>query len=74
MAGSNLLPQDVFNYAVAFQLFVNKVLVFSTIRYNSDPFRLPTGYRADTFEFRVATNVRIRAVHLAETASGLKGV
>ena len=74
VAGSNLLPQDVFNYAVAFQLFVNKVLVFSTIRYNSDPFRLPTGYRADTFEFRVATNVRIRAVHLAETASGLKGV
>ena len=58
---------------VLFQLFVDKKLIFSRNLSNSEPFRMPTGYRSDTFEVRVATKVRIRAIHLAETMMGLKG-
>lgn len=36
--------------------------------------RLPTGYRTDTFEIGVSSNIRIRALHLAETPIGLREV
>ena len=57
---------------VQFQLYVNKVLKFTTVRTNSKMFRLPTGYRADTFEVRVTGASRVRAIHLAETPIGLE--
>ena len=42
---------------------------------NSDAmFRLPTGYRDDTFEVGVEGNIRVRAIHLAETPDGLREV
>lgn len=37
-------------------------------------FRLPRGYSSDTFEVGVEGSVRLRAVRLAETPTGLKGV
>ena len=60
--------------SVTFKLWVNKQLVFTHTVTNDLPFRLPTGYRADTFEFGVETNIRLRAIHVAETVSGLKAV
>lgn len=57
---------------VQFQLFVNKVLIFTTVRTDDSMFRLPTGYRSDTFEVRITGNKRVRAVHLAETPIGLE--
>lgn len=57
---------------VTFKLWVDKELIFTTILSDDKMFRLPTGYRSDTFEFSVTGNVRIRAVHLAETPLGLK--
>ena len=57
---------------VVFKLFVNKQLIFTKTLYNSAIFRLPTGYRADTFEYSITSKVRIRAVHMAETPIGLK--
>jgi hypothetical protein len=74
VAGSNLEDLREATRTATFQLFVNKQLIFSTTRSTDDPFRLPTGYRADTFEVRVATTARIRAIHLAETMVGLRGV
>lgn len=59
---------------VVFRLWVNKELEFETTLTDSDVFRLPTGYRADTFEVGVEGNVRIRAIHLAETSLGLREV
>lgn len=58
---------------VTFRLYVNKVLVAEVPLSNSLPFRLPTNYRADTFEVEL-TNIRcrVRAVHIAETMTGLK--
>ncbi len=73
VAESNLTPLVNADYTATFQLFVNKQLIFSTTRSSDAPFRLPTGYRSDTFEIRVATTARVRAIHLAETMAGLRG-
>jgi hypothetical protein len=59
---------------VTFKLFVDKSLIYTTELTNSNMFRLPTGYRSDTFEVSVSGDVRIRAIHLAETPIGLKEV
>lgn len=71
---SRLTPLLEADYNVTFQFFVNKKLIFSTVRSSDYNFRLPTGYRADTFEVRVATNARVRAIHLAETMAGLRSL
>ncbi|MFM6959543.1 MAG: hypothetical protein ACKOW0_00770 [Schleiferiaceae bacterium] len=73
VAGSNLQDFSESYRSVTFQFFVDKKLVYTATRLTSDPFRLPAGYRADTFEVRVATNVRVRAIHLAESMVGLRG-
>lgn len=57
---------------VTFKLYVDKALKFTKTLFNSNTFRMPTGYRSDTFEFEVEGNIRIREVHLAETPIGLK--
>jgi hypothetical protein len=57
---------------VTFQLYVNKKLVFTRVVVDSNPFRLPATYRSDTFEMRVSTDLRVRAIHVAETLIGLK--
>jgi len=72
--GSRLTPLAVPEFNATFQFFVNKQLVYTNIITNDQPFRLPTGYRSDTFEVRVATTARVRAIHLAETVTGLRGV
>jgi hypothetical protein len=56
---------------VTFKLYANKSLVFTTTRGNSDVFRLPTGYKTDTYEVEVDGTVRVRAIHLGETPSSL---
>ena len=57
---------------VTFKLFVDKDLMFQGTIQSSDIFRLPTGYRSDTFEVSVSGSARVRAIHLAETPHGLK--
>lgn len=59
---------------ITFKLWVDKELVFTTTVTDVDGFRLPTGYRTDTFEIGIESNVRVRAVHLAETMLGLREV
>lgn len=60
--------------AITFRLWVDKQLIFTTTVNDTDGFRLPTGYRTDTFEVGVEGNVRVRAIHLAETMLGLREV
>lgn len=57
---------------ITFSLYVNKELIFTTGINDSGLFRLPTGYKSDTFEVGVEGNVRIRSIHLAETPVGLQ--
>lgn len=59
---------------VTFRLWVNKQLEFETVVLDTGVFRLPTGYRTDTFEVGVEGNIRVRAIHLAETSLGLREV
>lgn len=66
-----LLP---FDSGVQFQLYVDKELIFTTQVADKEIFRLPTGYRSDTFEVRLTGNTRVRAVHLGETPYGLEKV
>jgi hypothetical protein len=73
VAESGLTPLISADFTATFQLFVDKKLIFSTTRSTDAPFRLPTGYRSDTFEIRVATTARVRAIHMAETMAGLRG-
>ena len=59
---------------ITFRMWVDKQLVFTTTVNDSNGFRLPTGYRTDTFEVGVEGNIRVRAIHLAETMLGLREV
>ena len=58
---------------VTFKLWVDKVLVFQGNVCSDKIFRLPSGYRADTFEVSVSGAARVRAIHLGETPYGLRG-
>lgn len=57
---------------LTFKLYVDKVLVFTRGVDNSRMFRLPNGYRSDTFEFEIETFLRLREVQMAETSTGLE--
>jgi hypothetical protein len=58
--------------AITFKMWVDKELIFTTTVNDMDVFRLPTGYRSDKFEVEVSGNIRVRAIHLAETPVGLR--
>ncbi len=57
---------------VTFRLWANKVLIFQGTVSSSDIFRLPSGYRSDTFEMAVSGSARVRAIHIGETPFGLR--
>lgn len=59
---------------ITFTLWANGVQVYSNEVYNDETFRLPRGYRSDTFEVAVEGNARIRAIHLGQTPLSLKEV
>lgn len=61
-------------FVIDFKLYADKKLVFERVVTNSRTFRLPLGYKTDTFEIEVSGRARIRAVHLAETPSSLREV
>lgn len=59
---------------LTFRLWVDKELTLTTTINDSGIFRLPSGYRTDTFEVGIEGNIRVRAIHMAETPTGLRGV
>ncbi len=67
----NLLPVPGV-LPITFRLWCNKELVFQGLVSNSDVFRLPTGFRTDTFEVAVSGAARVRAIHIGETPYGLR--
>ena len=54
------------------RLWQNKNLVFTGTVTDDGIFRLPSGYKSDTFEVSVSGAARIRAIHLGETPDGLR--
>lgn len=59
---------------ITFNLYVNKELIFTRDCYDSNTFRLPAGYKSDTFEIEVLSVIRIRAIHIGDTPTSLRGV
>jgi hypothetical protein len=57
-----------------FSLYVDGKLKFSRSLKNSKPFRLPAGYKSDSFSFRVSGNVTVKAIVAAETVKGLSAI
>ncbi len=57
---------------ITFKLWVDKQLILTTVIGDMGVFRLPTGYRSDTFEVGVSGDIRVRAIHLGETPLSLK--
>jgi hypothetical protein len=60
--------------ALEFKLWADKELIYVGVVPDSGVFRLPTGYRSDTFEVGVESDIRVRAIHIAETPAGLREV
>lgn len=56
------------------KLWADGVEVYSNAVYNDEIFRLPRGYRTDTFEVSVEGNTRIKSIHLGENPLSLKEV
>jgi hypothetical protein len=61
-------------YFVNFRLWANKVIIADVVISDSEIFRLPTGYKSDTFEVAVSGSARIRSIHLSDTPQGLVNV
>jgi hypothetical protein len=57
---------------LAFKLYADKALVTTVSLSDSDVFRLPPGYKTDTYEVEVSGTVRVRSIHLGETPTSLK--
>ena len=57
---------------ITFRIWADKSLIFQGTVSSDEIFRLPTGYRSDTFEFAVSGSARVRAVHVGETPFGLR--
>ena len=57
---------------ITVRFYVDKQLIFTTTVSNSNVFRLPSGYRSDTFEIGMDSLVRVRAIHLGDTPTGLR--
>lgn len=57
---------------ITFRLWVDKQLAFQATVSSDEVFRLPTGYRSDTFEVGVSGSARVRAIHFGETPFGLR--
>ena len=59
---------------VVFRLWANKKLIFQGVIFDQEIFRLPSGYRSDTFEVGVSGSARIRSIHIGETPFGLRAI
>lgn len=60
------------NSPITFRLYVDKELRYTKSVAGEEIFRLPAGYKSDTFEVEVEGNIRVRAVHLGQTPISLK--
>jgi hypothetical protein len=59
---------------LGFTLYADGVLKFTGAITSDTMFRLPSGYKADQWEFELSGNVNVRSLQVAETGKGLVGV
>lgn len=59
---------------ITFSLYADGVLQFSRLITNSDPFRLPSGFRGRKYEIKVEGNFPVIEVSVANSVGELRGV
>ena len=72
--GSDLLTLTLGEPSITFQLLVNGNVVIARQVVNERPFRLPSGYKADSFSVRLIANTQVRSVEVGETMQDLQVV
>jgi hypothetical protein len=72
--GSELVAPTLGEPSIAFVLYTDGIQRFYRLVTTQKPFRLPSGYKADTFSVRVMSNTHIRSIEIGETIIGLKAV
>lgn len=60
--------------AVTFQMYVDDVLVFHRSVADDEIYRLPAGFLADWYEFRVSSTLRVREIQVGETPYELRKI
>lgn len=73
---SNIVSPDQIQVpAVTLSLFSENRLVFSkTLTQNESAFRLPAGFKSDTWSVSLTGSVRVRSVKIAESMTALKAL
>lgn len=72
--GSRIKAPPVGEDVLTFTLYANGVEVYSQKVLSNEAFRLPSGYKSDFVSIRLAGNVRVKSVKMAETMQGLRAV
>ena len=74
--GANALVQRAIDTdtikSVTFRLWAKGDEVLTTTLTSDEVFRLPAGYKTDTFEVSVSGNTRTKAIHFGETPNSLR--
>jgi hypothetical protein len=60
--------------SVIFEVFDHDLSVFQKGLTDTDPFRLPSGYKTDVYTFRVAGTAIVTSISVAETGKQLATV
>ena len=70
LGGSGLFPlSELANVSAQFllEVYANGTLKHTQTTLQSEPFHLPSGYKADIWQFRVVSNVDIQSIDIAES-------
>lgn len=59
---------------LVFKVWADKTLIYNQTITDDEIFRLPSGYRSDTYEFSITGDIRVRSVHMGPTPLSLKEV
>ena len=71
---SNLKVLPSLTVSLTFSFYANGVLVYNANVVDQRAFRLPSGYKVDTFSVRVQSNTQVRAIVIGSTAKELVSV
>ena len=67
----SLVSQAIDSRYITLTVFANGKQVASIQVRDSNPFRLPSGFKADRWEFQLSGNIPVRHLKVAETSIGL---
>lgn len=71
--GSNIRPLPSVTWdSMTFQIFESGELKYSKTITSSRAFKLPSGYKGDSYAFRIAGNITVKSIVVAETMDALR--